>query len=108
MWANALSLSGICHDDDGLTVLKVVGEMYPSHKRRYETWVMLNDTGKRAGAGPVSSDARVAVVGHNHDGSLLHRALVGGTVLRYRGVDETARARKLKPTPLVMPAAFRR
>ena len=98
----------VVHDDDGLTVVKVIGEMYPAHKRRYETWVMLNDTGKRAEAGPMSSDARVAIVGHNHNGAILHRAIVGGSALRYRGVDETARARKLKLTPLVMPAAFRK
>jgi hypothetical protein len=90
-------------DDDTLTVLKAIGEMDPSHKFRYETWVMLNETGKPAQAGPMESDGLVAVIGHHHDGSLRQRAMVGGTVLRYRGNDESAQARKHPPAPPAMP-----
>ena len=96
----------VIRDDDNLTVVKVIGEMDPVHKLRYETWVMLNDTGKLAEAGRLASDGQVAIVGHSHDGAILHRAVAGGTRLRYRGVDETAKARKLRLTPLTMPDAL--
>ena len=93
----------VVRDEDDLTVLKVISEMDPMNKTRYETWVMLNDTGKLAEAGRLASDALVAIVGHNPDGTIQQRAIAGGTTLRYQGADETAPARKLPVGPLVMP-----
>lgn len=93
----------VVRDDDGLTVVKAITELDPWNKIRFETWVMLNDTGKLAEAGPLASDGLVAIVGHNYDGTIQNRAVAGGTVLRYRGNDESATARKLQLAPVVMP-----
>ena len=90
-------------DRNDLTVLKAVAETDPQHKWRHETWVVLNDTGKPAGAGPIKTDGCVAVVGHHHDGRVVHRVVAGGKTLRYRGRDESAKARKPKVGPLAMP-----
>ncbi len=94
----------VIRDEDNLTVLKVIGEMDPTNKIRYETWVMINDTGKLAEAGRLASDALVAIIGHGPNGDIINRAVVGGSVLRYKDADEMATARKLQPTPLVRPA----
>lgn len=93
----------IAQDDDTLTVVKAIGEMDPVNKIRYETWVMLNDTGKLAKAGPLQSDGLVAVVGHNHDGKLMCLAVAGGKVLVYRDKDESAGAKKLDLSPVAVP-----
>jgi hypothetical protein len=93
----------IAHDDDGLTVVRATSEMDPMNKIRWETWVMLNDTGKLASAGPLASDGLIAVIGHDHAGQIDRRVLVGGTVLRYRDADEAPKARKLEAKPLQMP-----
>jgi len=90
-------------DGDDLTVVKLVSEMDPTNKIRYETWVMLNETRKPAEAGPLASDARVAIVGLNHRGEVWQQAIVGGTTLRFRGSDDSAKARKHTATPLEMP-----
>ncbi|MHB9024196.1 MAG: sugar-binding protein [Armatimonadota bacterium] len=91
----------IVRDDDNLTVLKVISEV-----GRGETWLMLNDTGKPAQAGPLESDGRIAVVVLDAKGAIQQRAVAGGTLLRFRGIDESAGARKLPVGPLVRPAEF--
>lgn len=96
----------IVHDDDGLTVVKAIAEMDSWNKIRFETWVMINDTGGVGKAGPIDSDARIAVVGHAPDGKIQHRALAGGSVLVYRGNDESANARKHQLKPATLPASF--
>ncbi|HEY3417131.1 MAG TPA: hypothetical protein VGM23_09635, partial [Armatimonadota bacterium] len=93
----------IVRDEDNLTVLKVISEV-----SRGETWVMLNDTGKLAQAGPLESDGRIAVVMLDAKGAIQQRAVAGGTLLRFRGNDESAQARKLPVSPLVRPAEFAR
>lgn len=93
----------VVQDDDNVTVVKAITEMDPWNKIRYETWVMLNNTGTLVKSGPLESDGMVAVIGHNYDGSLQHRVVVGGTVLSYRGANESNLARKLQVTPVVMP-----
>jgi len=94
-------------DSDDLTVVKLVSEMDPSNEIRYETWVMLNDTGKSAEAGPLASDARVAIVGLNYNGEVWQEAMVDGTTLCFRGSDDTAKARKHAAKPLEMPKEFK-
>ena len=90
-------------DRDDLTVIQAVTEVDPWHKFRYENWIVLNDTGKLAGAGPIETDGLVAAVGHHHKGRIDGRVVAGGQTLRYRGKDESAKARLLKVTPLAMP-----
>ncbi|HEY3417915.1 MAG TPA: hypothetical protein VGM23_13615, partial [Armatimonadota bacterium] len=92
----------IAHDTNGLTAIKAVSQIDPAHPT--EMWVMLNDTGKAAKTGPLESDGLLAVVGLQSNGTIQHRVVAGGTQLQYRGVDETANARKLLLTPLRMPA----
>jgi hypothetical protein len=94
-------------DGDNLTVVKLVSEMDPINKIRYQTWVMLNDTGNLAEAGPLASDARVAIVGLNYNGDVWQEAIVDGTTLRYRGNDDSAKARKHSGKPLEMPDELR-
>jgi len=94
-------------DGDDLTVAKLVSEIDPVHKFRYETWVMLNDTGKSVEAGPLASDARLAIVGLDRNGEIGQEAMVDGTTLRYRGRDDSAKARKHTAEPLVMPQEFK-
>ena len=96
----------VLRDEDNLTVLKVVSETDPVNKVRYETWVMLNDTGKLAAAGGLSSDAQVALVGRGPDGKLLNRAIAGGNVLTYQDQDLTAQTRKAPLAPPVLPPAL--
>jgi len=94
-------------DADNLTVVKLIHEVDPVHKFRYETWVMLNDTGKPATGGPLASDGRVAVVGHHYNGSIQHRVVIGGKTLTYRGADESAKARKRPVRALEMPREYK-
>ncbi|MHB9023923.1 MAG: sugar-binding protein [Armatimonadota bacterium] len=96
----------IIRDDDKLTVVKIIGEMDNVNKLRRETWVMLNETGTLAVAGPLESDALLAVVGYQPNGTIEHRAIAGGTLLRFKGVDESANARKLPLASLVQPAEY--
>lgn len=93
----------VLRDDDHVTVVKVISEVDPWNKIRHETWVLLNDTGRSVQAGPVESDAEAAILGLAPDGTLQHRAAVGGTGLRFRERDEWPAARKLRPTPAIMP-----
>ena len=86
-------------DDDHVTVVKAISETDPWNKIRSETWVLLNDTGQSVKAGPLESDAAVAVVGLAPDGTIQNRAAVGGTALRFRDRDEWPAARKLQPAP---------
>jgi hypothetical protein len=51
----------------------------------------------------LESDAQVAVVGLAPDGTIQHRAVVGGSGLRFRERDEWPAAGKLKPTPVETP-----
>jgi hypothetical protein len=97
----------VVSDGDDLTVVKLVSEMDPTNRIRYETWIMLNDTGKAVEAGPLASDARVAIVGLNHRGEVWQEAIVDGTTLRYRGSDESAKARRHTAQPLQMPEELR-
>ncbi len=76
----------VVHDDDNLTVLKVVTDTGAGYG--YPYWIMLNHTGVLAKAGPLESDAWVALVRLSPDGkSVADQAVAGGTVLRYNGVD---------------------
>ena len=95
----------VAKDDADLTVMKVTSEHSPG--TRSDAWVMLNDTGKPAEAGPLATDARVAVVAVGPDGKIRQRAIVGGTALRFRGNDEAPTTRRLNVTPLVVPAEFK-
>ena len=90
-------------DRDDLCAIKVIHQPDALGKRRYETWVMINDTGKPAEAGPLRSDGLVAVIGHDHKGRVRHRVVVGGQVLAYRGQDESVKARKVEAGALGMP-----
>jgi len=54
-------------------------------------------------AGPLESDAQVAIVGLAPDGTIQHRVVVGGSGLRFRERDEWPAASKLKPTPVETP-----
>jgi hypothetical protein len=91
----------VVRDDDHLTVLKVISEM-----DRATTWVMLNATGARAQAGPLDSDAQLALVTLDARGAITQRVIAGGNLLRFHEIDESARARKLPAGPLMMPAEF--
>jgi len=93
----------VARDDDDVTVVKGIAETDPANKLRCETWVMINDTGKTVKAGPIESDAQVAVVGHDFGGKIAHRAIVGGTSLRYKDADELAAARRHEAKPYVVP-----
>jgi len=94
----------VAQDDETLTVLKVVTESDPNNRIRSVHWVMFNNTGGLAKAGPLQSDALVAVVRAAADGkSVQDRAMTGGTVLRFLGNDETAAARKTNLAPPVLP-----
>jgi hypothetical protein len=86
-----------------VTVLKAVSETDPWNKIRQETWVLLNDTGRSAKAGPLESDAEVAVVGLAPDATLQHRVVVGGSLLRFRERDEWNAARRVQPAPVECP-----
>jgi hypothetical protein len=97
----------VAQDDDRVTVVKVIAEMDPVNSLRRETWVMLNETGKPVKAGPLESDGLLVVVGHQYDGKVQHRALVGGQLLRYQGSDDLAAARKHQPAPVELPREFR-
>jgi hypothetical protein len=90
-----------------VTVVKVIAEMDPVNSLRRETWVMLNETGKPVKAGPLESDGLLVVVGHQYDGKVQHRALVGGQLFRYQGSDDLAAARKHQPAPVELPREFR-
>jgi len=93
----------VLRDDDRVTAVKAVSETDPWHKIRLETWVLLNDTGTSVQAGPLDSDATVAIVGLAPDGTIQHRAVVGGSALRFRKKDEWSTARKLKPAAVASP-----
>jgi hypothetical protein len=93
----------LVRDDDELTVVKATSEMDPMNKIRYDTWVMLNRTGKLAAAPPLASDGLVAVIGLDHRGVIRHRVVVGGRTLSYAGNDESAQARKHEAKPLRVP-----
>ena len=62
-----------------MTVVRAISETDPWNKIRSETWVLLNETGQSVKAGPLESDATVAVVGLAPDGTIQNRAAVGGT-----------------------------
>ncbi|OPZ82516.1 MAG: hypothetical protein BWY76_02687 [bacterium ADurb.Bin429] len=92
----------VAHDDEQVTVVKVVTESDPTNRIRSEYWVCFNATGGLVQAGPFETDAQVAVLRLNHDGTRVEdRTMTGGAVLRFRDVDETAKARK---TTLATPA----
>ncbi|MHB9026279.1 MAG: sugar-binding protein [Armatimonadota bacterium] len=95
----------VVQDDEKLTVVKVVTESDPNNRIRSVHWVMFNSTGGLAKAGPLESDALVAVVRTGADEkTITDRAMTGGTMLRFLGKDESAAARKTNPTPPVLPA----
>jgi hypothetical protein len=77
-----------------------------SEMDRATTWVMLNATGARAQAGPLDSDAQLALVTLDARGAITQRVIAGGNLLRFHEIDESARARKLPAGPLMMPAEF--
>jgi hypothetical protein len=93
----------VLQDDDQVTVLKGISETDPWNKIRFETWVLLNETGKSVKAGPVESDAAVAVVGLAPDGTIQNRAVAGGSALRFRDRDEWGTTRKLRSAPAEVP-----
>ncbi len=98
----------VLQDDDHVSVVKAISETDPWNKIRSETWVLLNDTGQSVKAGPLESDARVAVVSLASDGTIRDRAAVGGSALRFRDRDEWPAARKLQPVPAEMPEELMR
>jgi len=94
----------IVQDDDNLTVVKVITESDPNNRIRTEHWVMLNNTGAAVKAGLLESDARAAIVRLDYNSKAIQdRAMAGGTFLRFRGDDETAKTRKILPAPPVAP-----
>jgi len=98
----------VARDDDGVTVIKAVSEKDPVNHLRYETWVMLNDTGQSVKAGPIESDGLLAVVGHNPNGNIQHRAVAGGKLLRYRDNDESGQARKVELRSIQVPVELQK
>lgn len=94
-------------EGDKLLVVSVISEVDPVNKRSRETWVMLNDTGGVQKARPLESDALIAVIGHDTRGRVQHRAIVGGTFIRYLAKDETPRARLHQPSPPELPDCLR-
>jgi len=96
----------IAAEGDNLTVVKVVSGMNPDGRHRTETWLMLNDTGKLAEAGPLAADGIVSIISRNAKGAVLHRVVVGGKTLRYRDTDESGKARKLPAGPLTVPKSL--
>jgi hypothetical protein len=95
-------------DTENLTVVKVIYVTDPMNNTQYETHVMLNTTGKPAKAGLLESDGMVAVIGLTPQGAILHRAVAGGTQLRFKDADQSATARKLPLNPLTAPAEYRK
>ncbi|MHB9023927.1 MAG: DOMON domain-containing protein [Armatimonadota bacterium] len=93
----------VIHDTDRVTVVKAITQVDPTRPTATEMWVMLNETGGTVATGPLESDGLLTVVGHLPNGTIQHRVVAGGTLLRYRGADETAKARRLLLTPLRMP-----
>ncbi|MHB9131802.1 MAG: sugar-binding protein [Armatimonadota bacterium] len=96
----------VVRDDDHVTVLKVIYETDPVNKTRYETWLMLNDTGTVVKAGPLESDAAVAMVDLDGKGNIINRVMSGGTLLRFKDADLSTAARKPKLGPVEVPAAL--
>ncbi|HEY3417710.1 MAG TPA: hypothetical protein VGM23_12570, partial [Armatimonadota bacterium] len=95
----------ILRDDDAVTVMKVIttGDDPWGHTR-YEHLVMFNASGMLVKVGPLESDAQMVIVRLSRDGlSVEDRAMIGGTILRVNGTDETARARKCAPGQPVVP-----
>jgi hypothetical protein len=86
----------VLQDDDHVSVVKAISETDPWNKTRHETWMVLNDTNQPVKAGPLESDAGVAVVGLAPDGTIQDRVVVGGSSLRFRSRDEWPAARKLQ------------
>jgi hypothetical protein len=93
----------IIRDDDAVTVLKVVSESDPINKIRTESWVLLNDTGALVEAGPLASDATIAVVDRDMAGNIISQTMAGGATLRFGGKDLSKSARKVKIGPLERP-----
>ena len=93
----------VVRDDDNVTVLRAISETDPQHNIRRATWIMFNETGETVEAGPLASDGRVAVVGHDRRGEIRHRVLIDGNVLRYEGKDLSDAARTHAAKPWLVP-----
>jgi len=93
----------IAADSDSLTVVKGIGEVDPAHRFRDKIWVMLNDTGKTAKAGPMESDGLLAVIRHNYRGQISSRVVVGGKLLKYEGSKPTGKIRFHRLKGLTVP-----
>jgi hypothetical protein len=95
-------------DDEQVTVLKVITETDPNNRIRMEHWVCLNNTGGTITAGPFETDAQVAFLRLNGDGTRVEdRMMVGGKTLIFRNVDEGAKARKLTLATPAVPASMK-
>lgn len=98
----------VLRDDDEVTAVKAISETDPWNKIRDETWVLLNTTGQSIQAGPLDSDAQVAVVRLEPDGAIRACTAVGGSRLRFRDKDLWPEATKLPPAALAMPDELQR
>jgi len=93
-------------DGDDLTAVKLVHHVKLPRRRDpqpRQTWLILNDTGKSAQAGPLTSDGRVALVTIDKNGNIVHRVVMDGKTLRFKDADESAKARKPAVAGLSMP-----
>jgi len=93
-------------DRDDLTAVKLVYNLkLPQYQKpqRRESWLMLNDTGKPAQAGPLASDGRVALVTLDENGRIADSVVLDGKMVRFKNADESARARKLAGAAVVVP-----
>lgn len=100
----------VVRDDDEVTVLKVTHETDINSRFRRPVWLMLNETGATVKAGPLESDARLAVVqltdakaGVGH--SLRAASLANGSVLRFEDADCKPAIHTL--APVALPAELR-
>jgi hypothetical protein len=91
-------------DTDRLAAVRVWCDLNPLSGIRNQICVMLNDTGDYAEAGPIATDALVAVVVHGAQGTVEHRGVAGGRLLQYLGKDESPEARRSALAPLAKPA----
>lgn len=94
-------------DRDDATAVRVILQDNSVHKFENTAWILINDSGTVVEAGPLASDAQVAVVGKSHSGDIEHLVAAGGSVLRYRGEDRFEQARRPVPAPPEMPAALK-
>jgi len=97
-------------DRDDLTVVQVGHNLRVSRRSGVtwqDTYLVMNDTGKPVQVGPLTTDARVAVVTVDSTGKVLDRVMVDGKRLRYNNSDQSDKARRVAGRPVTLPASFK-